>query len=183
MTITETKDIVNPVDILSKLGWLESEDLEFKSAKGGLPKSLWETYSAMANTYGGVILLGVENSGVVIGLSNIYQLKKSFWDTINNRTKVSVNLLKNSDLQEVDHPKGKIIAIRIPRPTRHERPVFLEQNPFQGTFRRNYEGDYHCTQPRMAISALEISADKRASTTRSCEMDVANDKPDPTRIS
>ena len=82
----EQKNIINPLDILTRLGWGESDDLEFKSAKGGLPQSLWETYSAMANTKGGVIFLGVENNGTVSGLTDPNKIKKSFWDTINNRT-------------------------------------------------------------------------------------------------
>ena len=37
----------------------ENNRLEVKKAKGGLPNSLWNTYSSMANCYGGIILLGV----------------------------------------------------------------------------------------------------------------------------
>ena len=37
----------------------ETTDWEFKSARGGFPGSFWETYSAMANSEGGVVVLGV----------------------------------------------------------------------------------------------------------------------------
>jgi ATP-dependent DNA helicase RecG len=162
--MTLQQHAINPLDILARLSWGESDDLEFKSAKGGLPKSLWETYSAMANTRGGVILLGVENDGSVSGVSDTTEIKKNFWNTINNREKVSVNILNSNDIQEVHHLKGTLLAIRVPRAILYQRPVFIGQNPLTGTYRRNLEGDYHCTAQevsRMLADCAEEPADSR----------------------
>lgn len=46
-------------DIYSILDKGERVTLECKKAENSIPKSFWETYSAFANTNGGVILLGV----------------------------------------------------------------------------------------------------------------------------
>ena len=68
-----------------------------------MPISLWKSYSAFANCYGGVIILGVreneDGSWVTTGLQNAAKIRKEFWDTVNNSTKVSVNLLREEDVE------------------------------------------------------------------------------------
>ena len=154
----------DPQSILQRLDWAECDDLEFKSARGGLPKSLWETYSAMANTYGGIILLGVEDKGTISGVKNITRVKADLWNTLNNRGKVSLNLLSEGDVLIVKHAENEILAIRVPRAIRYQRPVFIGQNPLTGTYRRNYEGDYHCTEQevsRMLSDHADFPEDSR----------------------
>lgn len=129
----------------------ESADLEFKTASGGFPKNLWETYSAFANTDGGIIILGIrERNGhlQIEGLTpeQIQQYKKQFWNDVNNPDCVSYNLLVDRDVIEGEYEGKKLLLIRVPRATRSQRPVYCTSNPFRGhTYKRNNEGDYKCT--------------------------------------
>ena len=156
---------MNMQDVLNALNLGEDKDWEFKSAKGGLPGSLWETYSAMANTDGGVIVLGIkqkDGSFQVQGLDDPKKIEQDFWNLVNNKGKVSLNLISNHDVA-IPQIEGKsVLAVRVPRASRTQRPVFVGQNPLEGTFRRYNEGDYLCTPEevgRMLADQSEQPAD------------------------
>lgn len=93
-------------DLSQIAAYRENNRLEAKSAQGGLPRSLWETYSAFANTQGGVILLGAEETPDrrlnIIGVADAAKLLDDFWNTVNNEQKVSVNTLLDENMMRVD---------------------------------------------------------------------------------
>ena len=131
----------------------ENNRLEAKLATGGLPHSIWETYSAFANSYGGVILLGVEelpdHTLRVQGLLNPQELVEEFLSQLNNPAVVSINLLKEEDIQIVHTERGDLVAIFVPQAEQDQRPVYIGGNLRRGAYRRSGDGDYHCTQAEL----------------------------------
>ncbi len=76
----------------------------------------------------------------VNGLSDPEKMIKDFWDIINNINKASVNILSEKDVT-IENINGKsIVAIRVPRAQRSDKPVYLDNNPLLGSYRRNGEG-------------------------------------------
>jgi ATP-dependent DNA helicase RecG len=155
--------------LLSALQLGETQDWEFKSAKGGFPKSFWETYSAMANSEGGTIVLGVaerDKQAVADGLSEalIAQYQKVLRDGAHNKLIVNRDILSVNDIEVVFVEGVKLIVVRIARANRTDRPIHVGQSPFGNTYRRGFEGDYHCDDAevrRMLSDADPIPADHR----------------------
>ena len=89
----------------------------------------------------------------------------SLWDTINNPKKVNINLLSEDDVQtfEVGDNKDAIMVIYVPMAKREQKPVYINNDIFNGTFRRNFEGDYHCTR-------LQVKTMLRDQTERTMDM-------------
>lgn len=129
----------------------ENHMLECKLAEKGLPESIWETYSAFANTEGGTILLGVkEQAGMfmVQGLPDdvLARYQKDFWNTLNNRKKISKNILLNHHVFVAEISGKRVLRIDVPAADRRDKPVYVGADPMQGTYRRNFEGDYLCRE-------------------------------------
>lgn len=142
----------------------ETSEVEYKSAKGGFPKSFWDTYSAFANTHGGTIILGVKETKGVFTLNNlsdneIDKLLKEFWSGAHNKSTINVCLLKDSDVEVANIDGKKVVLFHVPQAQRDQRPVHRTLNAFKGTYRRNYEGDYLCgdTEVRRMYADADIN--------------------------
>ena len=152
---------------------LSGEDVDFEVKKaagsdgrGQVPASFFESYSAMANTDGGTVLLGIEErpdrTFHATGIGDTPRFLKSLWSLLNDRTRVSACIVRNEDVSVIQVEGRDVVRVSVPRATRNERPVFVGQNPLTGTFKRNYEGDFRCTPEavrRMMADAQEDTRD------------------------
>lgn len=155
------------IDLSRLENYRENNRLEAKRSLVELPHSIWETYSAFANTYGGVILLGVEEyrdkSLHTIDLPDPEWLVEEFWALVNDPKKASVNILSEDDVSIETVNGDRIVVIRVPRATRRQRPVYIDGDPYGGSYRRGGEGDYRCTKEEvraMLRDAARLSARK-----------------------
>ena len=134
----------------------ENNRLEAKRASGGLPESIWETYSAFANALGGIILLGVaeapDKSLSTIDLPDPELLVEEFWEMVNDKSVVSDNILSRDDVSILTVGKNRIIAINVPRADAAIRPVFIGKDPYNGSYRRTGESDIKI--PRNEVKAM-----------------------------
>ena len=128
----------------------ENNRIEAKQALGGLPESIWETYSAFANAEGGIILLGVEElpdkTLHALDLLDPQWLIDDFWTILNNPEMVSANILTEENVQIQNVDGKQIIAITVPQAGERDRPVYIENDVYHGSYRRSGEGDYRCSR-------------------------------------
>ena len=150
----------------------ETYDIECKAAQGRdgmgeLPKDFWESYSAMANTDGGSIYLGVQerdNKFTCLGIKRPEKVIKDLTDTANNTNKVSVNLINNSDIIQHEVDGGIVIEVRVRRASRKDRPVYLKRTPIGNSYQRRHEADQRMSEDavkRMLADQQYDSLDSR----------------------
>lgn len=143
---------ITDINTLLQVG--ERISFECKKCENQIPKSVWETYSSFANTVGGIIVLGIAEHMEepdqakrfeITGVNNPTKLKKEFFDTLNSN-KVNRNILIEEDVDTVEYEGHSLLVINIPQADYRQRPIYINGNMINGSFKRNYEGDYHCTE-------------------------------------
>lgn len=142
MTAEARKEAVDQVLVLLDK---EGVEVEFKAASDSLPKSIWETISAFANTAGGTLFLGVSETKRtfnVDGVQDAEKLESDFWNTFRNKNKISPFSIGTDAFEIIDAGNGKkIIRITIPQADYSEIPVYLNGDIRQ-TYIRRGEGDF-----------------------------------------
>lgn len=161
LIIKDEKDIAT----LRESAVLECKLAAGKDGKGQLPKDFWATYSALANTRGGVVLLGVkeikQGQFELVGVNNAEQVVTDLFNTLDSIEKTSINLLTHDDVQILHLSNKKLIQINVRPATRQEKPVFINGNPLTGTYRRIHDGDKKCTPEVVRRLLAEQSEDSR----------------------
>ncbi len=127
-------------------GWdFEAKLAGGRDGRGALPDALWETYSAMANTEGGLILLGAkeraDRSLNLRGIANIDKVEGDLWNLLQNPQKVSANILRREDVARIEVDGRVLLLLRVPKAPRGDRPVYLNGSWERGTYVRVHEGD------------------------------------------
>lgn len=123
----------------------EDSEIELKSGKDKIPLSLFETYSAFANTKGGIIYLGIQENKhpphVFEGVINAKQKRKNLFDLFNNKQKVSCSVVNEEDVSILSFPDGDLIRIVVHEASRDDKPVYINGDIRQSYF-RNDSGDH-----------------------------------------
>ncbi len=157
--------MITAEDVMKLVREGESNSVEMKRCKDTVPESVWETYSAFANTRGGVILLGVtevknpedSNRFKVTGVEDANKVVTDFFNMINNAQKVSQSVLVDSDVRIVPIEDKVVIHIRVPEADYRRKPIYIKGDIKNGTYRRVHEGDRHATNAELGMMLRDSS--------------------------
>jgi len=134
-------------DIKNLIAQGEGVSVEFKEAKEKVPASFYETVVSFANTNGGVIFLGVDDDGNVVGINpdNKAKYLKNIATALNSIDNVNPALYLNPSA--IEYAGQMIIVVQVPASSQvhdHAGRVYI----------REYEVDIDITGNQHKIRSL-----------------------------
>lgn len=117
---------------------IENREIEFKKCKNKIGKSFWETYSAFANTSGGIIILGYDQDNDEIqGIEDINKIKDDLFTTANDSKKVNRNLLTDDHVEVIEIEDKALLVVKVDEALYTQKPVYLNESIELTYIRRN----------------------------------------------
>ena len=134
-------------DVRTLLQIGECINIEFKESKNAVNKDVYHTICAFLNRIGGHILLGIKDSGQVVGVNpeNVPKIKKEIVTAANNPQKINppVSLL----IEDINIDEKTVIVITVPESSTVHR--------CNGRIcDRNEDGDFDITNHTDAVAML-----------------------------
>lgn len=130
----------------------ESNDIELKKAKKGLPESFWESYSSFANTTGGLIVFGVNEAfpdNEIVGVEDSQKIVADLWNLLSNESKVSYRTVNNQDVATVVVDDKTVILIKVNEAPNNVKPVYIN-GKIDNTWIRTGDGDRKAKKEEIA---------------------------------
>ena len=152
--------MVTANDIYELMKQGEGLHVEMKACSDSLPRSVWETYSAFANTRGGMIILGISEDKTIplgkdrfriTGVADVNKVITDFFNILNNKQKVNKSILVDSDVRTVEIEGKYIIHITVHEADYRQKPIYINDNLQSGTYKRVHEGDRHVTPQELTM--------------------------------
>jgi ATP-dependent DNA helicase RecG len=143
--MNEAEHIHSKIKALIRQG--EGLRIEFKECKTALNRDVYETVCAFSNRFGGELLLGVRDDGIIIGIApeRIAQIRSDFTTAVNNPQKISPPFYLS--MNEIIIDKKAILHIYVPESSQVHR--------CNGKiFDRNEDGDFNITDNNSLVSDL-----------------------------
>jgi ATP-dependent DNA helicase RecG len=145
-------------ELIAKLGRYEWRDVEFKRAQRGVPDNAYTTVSAFANTSGGYLVFGIEETHGefdIVGVIEVDRVQNDFLSVLRGRQKL--NRLIEAQETWIEHEGKTLLVFYIPEAQRTEKPVYLNGDIRKSYIRRG-GGDERCTLPEIERFLRESAA-------------------------
>lgn len=139
----------------------ETEDVEFKDARGGLSKEVRKSLSAFGNTHGGIIVFGVEEDAMrklsIVGTKNLGELQEKM--TSISTTEMSQVLRLRYHHVSFEH--HTLLAVYVPECTNRTKPYYVKtQGLPAGAYIREGNTDRRMTDEEMRSYVRNAQADE-----------------------
>ncbi|MCM8626699.1 MAG: putative DNA binding domain-containing protein [Defluviicoccus sp.] len=133
-------------ELLARIQGGEWSDLEVKAAQHEVPKSAYETVSAFANTSGGHLVFGVQQSGdqfEIVGVISLDKVQNDFLSGLRSTQKISYQIATTEDIIETE--TGRLLVFYVPEAPRQHKPVYLNGD-IRRSFIRRGAADHRCDE-------------------------------------